>query len=51
MNNVDKFRSILIALGVPEKQQKELCCHVLLVMGKIYPDSGLAFANGSGLCA
>ena len=39
MNNVDKIRNILIALGVPEKQQNELCCHVLLVMGKIYPDS------------
>lgn len=39
MSNVDKIRNILIALGVPEKQQNELCCHVLLVMGKIYPDS------------
>ena len=25
MNNVDKIRNILIALGVPEKQQNELC--------------------------
>lgn len=39
MNNVDKIRNILIALGVPEKQQNDLCCYVLLVMAKIYPKS------------
>ena len=39
MNNVEKIRKILITLGVPEKQQNDLCCYVLLVMGKIYPDS------------
>ena len=39
MNNVEKIRNILVALGVPEKQQNDLCCYVLLVMGKIYPDS------------
>lgn len=39
MNNVEKIRNILISLGVPEKQQNDLCCYVLLVMGKIYPDS------------
>lgn len=39
MSNVDKIRNILIALGVPEKQQNDLCCYVLLVMAKIYPKS------------
>ena len=39
MNNVEKIRNILVALGVPEKQQNDLCCYVLLVMGKIYPKS------------
>lgn len=39
MSNVDKIRNILIALGVPEKQQNDLYCYVLLVMGKIYPKS------------
>lgn len=39
MNNVEKMRSILVALGVPEKEQNDLCCYVLLVMGKIYPQS------------
>ena len=39
MSNVDKIRKILVALGVPEKQQNDLCCYVLLVMAKIYPKS------------
>lgn len=39
MSNVEKIRKILIALGVPEKQQNDLCCYVLLVMAKIYPKS------------
>ena len=39
MSNVDKIRNILITLGVPEKQQNDLCCYVLLVMAKIYPKS------------
>ncbi len=39
MNNVEKIRNILVALGVPEKQQNDLCCYVLLVMAKIYPNS------------
>lgn len=39
MSNVEKIRKILVALGVPEKQRNDLCCYVLLVMAKIYPES------------
>lgn len=39
MNNVEKIRSILLSLEVPKKIQNDLCCYVLLVMAKIYPQS------------
>lgn len=49
MNNIEKMKRILAALEVPEKEQNELCCCVLLVMGKIYPKSQWKFAKNEWL--
>lgn len=37
MNHIEKMRNVLEALHVPKRMQSDLCCCVLLVMGKIYP--------------
>lgn len=39
MNNLEKMRSLLERVGMPQKQQSDLCCYVMLAMSNIKPDS------------
>lgn len=39
MSRIDDARSILIALGMPEKQQSDLCCYSLLAMLNVGPNT------------
>ena len=39
MNNLEKMRKILGRVGMPKKQQSDLCCYVMLAMSNIKPDS------------
>ena len=39
MSKIEKAREILIALGMPEKQQADLCCYSLLAMLNVAPDT------------
>ena len=39
MSRIDDARSILIALGMPERQQADLCCYSLLAMLNVGPET------------
>ena len=39
MSKIEKAREILIALGMPERQQADLCCYSLLAMLNVGPDT------------
>lgn len=39
MNKIEKAREILIALGMPERQQADLCCYSLLAMLNVGPNT------------
>ena len=39
MSKIEKAREILIALGMPERQQADLCCYSLLAMLNVEPDT------------
>lgn len=39
MSKIDEARSILESLGMPERQQADLCCYALLAMLSIHPES------------
>lgn len=39
MNNLEKMRLLLNRVGMPQKQQSDLCCYVMLAMANIKQDS------------
>ena len=45
MSKIDDARSILIALGMPERQQADLCCYSLLAMLNVGPDTAWSDAT------
>lgn len=45
MSKIDEARSILKSLGLPERQQADLCCYSLLAMLGISPDTDWNFAT------
>lgn len=45
MSKIDDARSILIALGMPEKQQADLCCYSLLAMMNVGPNTAWSDAT------
>lgn len=45
MSKIDDARKILIALGMPERQQADLCCYSLLAMLNVGPDTAWSDAT------
>lgn len=45
MSKIDEARSIIIALGMPERQQADLCCYSLLAMLNVGPDTAWSDAT------
>lgn len=45
MSKIDEARSILASLGMPDKQQADLCCYSLLAMLNVGPDT--AWSNAT----
>ena len=45
MSKIDDARSILIALGMPERQQTDLCCYSLLAMLNVGPNTAWSDAT------
>ena len=45
MNRIEEARGILAALGMPERQQADLCCYSLLAMLNVGPDTAWSDAT------
>lgn len=45
MNNIEKVRTFLEAVGMPKKQQADVCCYAILAMAGIKPKTAWEKAN------